>query len=67
MALYEAIETLPEKYRMPLVLFATSGYDIIEIASDLHLNGATVKTRLFLVREKLRDHPAGDRTPSPYV
>ena len=42
MAPYEAIETLPEKYRMPLVLFAIGEYDIKEIASDLHLNGATV-------------------------
>jgi DNA-directed RNA polymerase specialized sigma24 family protein len=53
MARYESIEILPEKYRMLLALFAIGGYDINEIASDLHLNGATVKTRLFRAREKL--------------
>lgn len=64
MALYEAIETLPEKYRNPLVLFAIGGYDIKEIASDLQLKGTTVKTRLFRAREKLREHLAEDRIPS---
>ncbi len=37
MALYEAVETLPEKHRMPLMLFAIGGYDINEIACDLLL------------------------------
>ena len=45
MALYEAAETLPEKYRMPLMLFAIGEYDINEIASDLHLNGASARMR----------------------
>jgi RNA polymerase sigma-70 factor (ECF subfamily) len=54
MALYEAIETLPEKYRSPLVMFAMGGYDVKEIAADLQLRTATVKTRLFRAREKLR-------------
>ncbi len=54
MALHEAIEALPAKYRTPLVLFAIGGYEVNEIATDLHLKGATVKTRLFRAREMLR-------------
>lgn len=62
---YAAIETLPDKYKMPLVLFAIGGRDIKEIASDLQLKGATVKTRLFCAREKLREHLTGDQTAAP--
>lgn len=65
MALYEAIEILPDKYKMPLVLFAIGGYDIKEIASDLQLNGTTVKTRLFRAREKLREHLTVQQTAAP--
>ncbi len=54
MALHEAIEALPAKYRTPLVLFSIGGYEVDEIASDLHLKRATVKTRLFRAREMLR-------------
>ncbi len=54
MALYESIEILPEKYRMPLVLFAIGRYDINEIASDLHLNGATARMRWETVRKICR-------------
>ncbi len=53
-ALYEAIEALPAKYQTPLVLFAIGGFDVNEIATSLRLKGATVKTRLFRAREKLR-------------
>lgn len=65
MALYEAIETLPDKYKMPLALFAIGGYDIEEIASDLQLKSATVKTRLFRAREKLREHLTSNQTAAP--
>ncbi len=63
MALYEAIEALPAKYRTPLVLFAIGGFDVNEIATDLRLKGATVKTRLFRAREKLRQQL--QEVPSP--
>jgi len=65
MALYEAIETLPEKYKTPLVLFAIGGYDIKEIATDLQLKGPTVKTRLFRAREILREQLTEDQSPVP--
>jgi RNA polymerase sigma-70 factor, ECF subfamily len=67
MALYEAIDTLPVKYRAPLVLFAFGGYDVREVASDLQLKSATVKTRLFRAREKLRERLQGDLAPSAPV
>ncbi len=66
MALYEAIEALPAKYRTPLVLFAIGGFDVNEIATDLRLKGATVKTRLFRAREKLRQQLQEVPSPSPY-
>ena len=50
MALYEAVETLPEKHRMSLMLFAIGEYDINEIACDLHLNGTTARMSWGTVR-----------------
>jgi RNA polymerase sigma-70 factor (ECF subfamily) len=54
MALYEAIDSLPDKYRLPLIFHAIGGYGVKKIATELELNSATVKTRLFRAREKLR-------------
>ena len=60
MALYEAIETLPDKYRLPLVFYSIGGYDVKKIASELELNSSTVKSRLFRAREMLRDRLLDD-------
>lgn len=65
MTLYDAIEILPDMYKVPMVLFAIGGYDIKEIASDLQLSGSTVKTRLFRAREKLREQLTGERRAVP--
>ena len=59
MALYEAIDTLPDKYRLPLIFHAIGGYGVKRIASELALNSATVKTRLFRAREMLRSQLLG--------
>lgn len=66
MALHEAIETLPVKYQTPLVLFAIGGYEVNEIATELCLKGATVKTRLFRAREMLRRQLREIQAPEPY-
>lgn len=66
MALHEAIESLPAKYQTPLVLFAIGGYEVNEIATELRLKGATVKTRLFRAREMLRRQLREIQAPEPY-
>lgn len=55
MALRQAVEALPEKYRSPLMLFAYAGYRMAEIAADLGIGVNTVNTRVFRARKRLRD------------
>lgn len=50
----EAIGTLSEKLREPLVLYDIEGYSYDEIASLLEINLGTVKSRLNRARETLR-------------
>jgi RNA polymerase sigma-70 factor (ECF subfamily) len=50
----EAIETLSDKLRDPLVLYDIEGYSYDEIASLLEINLGTVKSRLNRARETLR-------------
>ena len=50
-----AIDALPEKLRLTLVLAAIEGYDIREVAQMLHLPEGTVKSRLFLARERMKE------------
>ena len=58
--LYEAIQSLPFEYRVPLVLRDTEGYPIKQIASLLGLKESTAKTRIhrarLAVRRKLADY-----------
>lgn len=54
-ALHRAIDALPENYRTPLVLFAFGEYEVRDIARGLDLCPATVKTRLFRARRKVRE------------
>ncbi|MDD5898275.1 MAG: sigma-70 family RNA polymerase sigma factor [Clostridia bacterium] len=58
--LYAALFSLPEKYRVPLVLSALEGYTLLEIAQMLHLPVNTVKTRVSRARQQLRQEVADD-------
>ena len=61
--LYDAIQSLPYEYRVPLVLRDVEGYSIREIATLLDLKEATTKTRIhrarLFVREKLSTYFEG--------
>ena len=52
---YDAVMTLPEKYRMVVHLFYYEGYSTGEIAHILNRREATVRSDLFRARAKLRD------------
>ncbi len=62
--LYEAVQSLPYEYRVPLVLRDIEGYSIKNIASLLKLKEATTKTRIhrarLFVREKLAQYFNGN-------
>jgi RNA polymerase sigma-70 factor (ECF subfamily) len=53
--LWEAIDALPEKLRITIVLSGIEGHDVREIASLLGLPEGTVKSRLFHAREKVKE------------
>ena len=53
--LWAAIEGLPEKLRLTIVLAGIEGHDVREIAALLRLPEGTVKSRLFLARKRLRE------------
>lgn len=61
--LYDAVQSLPYEYRVPLVLRDIEGYSIKNIASLLALKEATAKTRIhrarLFVREKLSHYFEG--------
>jgi RNA polymerase sigma-70 factor, ECF subfamily len=50
-----ALEELPEKLRLVLLLSAIDGYTIEEIASTLRVPLGTVKSRIFIARKKLAE------------
>ena len=50
-----ALEELPEKLRLVLLLSAIDGYTIEEIASMIGIPLGTVKSRIFLARKKLAE------------
>ena len=52
--LYQALETLPEDQRVPLVMKYCLGYSEQDIAGVLNLPKSTVKSRLFHARRKMR-------------
>lgn len=52
--LYQAIQSLNDLYRVPIVLKYLQGFTEKEIAEVLKLNQNTVKSRLFKGREKLK-------------
>ena len=53
--LWQAIDTLSEKLRVVIVLAAIEGYEIREVAALLELPEGTVKSRLFLARQQLKE------------
>jgi RNA polymerase sigma-70 factor (ECF subfamily) len=53
--LWNAIDALPEKLRVAIVLANIEGYDVEEVARLLGLPVGTVKSRLFLARRKLKE------------
>lgn len=53
--LWQAIDALPEKLRLVIVLAGIQGHDIREVATLLDVPDGTVKSRLFLARKRLKE------------
>ena len=53
--LWQAIDALPEKLRLVTVLGGIEGHDIREVSLLLGLPEGTVKSRLFLARQRLKE------------
>ena len=53
--LWEAIDTLPEKLRLAIVLSGIAGHDVAQVARLLGLPEGTVKSRLFNARRQLQE------------
>ena len=53
--LWRAIDALPEKLRLVVVLVNIEGHDVAAAAELLRLPEGTVKSRLFLARHKLKE------------
>ena len=52
---WQAIDALPERLRLPIVLAGIEGHDISEVARLLRLPQGTVKSRLFHARERMKE------------
>jgi RNA polymerase sigma-70 factor (ECF subfamily) len=52
--LHEALERLPEKHRLPLMLFYFDGKSSETLARELNMSRAGASTRLFRARNELR-------------
>lgn len=53
--LWKAIDALPEKLRIVIVLAAIEGHDVKEIGELLGIPAGTVKSRMFLARKALAE------------
>src|SRR5262245_30251934 len=53
--LWAAIDALPEKLRVAIVLANMQGHDVAEVARLLDIPEGTVKSRLFLARQRLKE------------
>ena len=53
--LWRAIDALPEKLRLAIVLAGIEGHDVREVAVLLNVPEGTIKSRLFLARKHLRE------------
>jgi RNA polymerase sigma-70 factor (ECF subfamily) len=60
--LWQAIDALPEKLRLVIVLAGIQGHDIREVATLLDVPDGTVKSRLFQARKQLRERLSGMAT-----
>lgn len=54
-ALREALLALPEKYRLPILLYYLEGYSLRQVAQMLRVPENTVKTRLSRGRQQLKE------------
>ena len=54
--LWHAIDALPEKLRVVVVLASIEEHQLDEVARLLDLPEGTVKSRLFLARQRLKEH-----------
>jgi len=54
--LWKAIDALPEKLRVVIVLANMEEHDVADVARLLSLPTGTVKSRLFLARQRLKEH-----------
>jgi len=54
-SLWQAIDALPEKLRIVTVLAGIQEHDIREVALLLELPEGTIKSRLFLARQRLKE------------
>jgi RNA polymerase sigma-70 factor (ECF subfamily) len=63
--LRQAIMTLPDEYRVPLVMQVNGGFTTEEIARELELSVPAVLTRLFRARNRLRSLYGLAAAPSP--
>ena len=54
-ALWQAIDALPEKLRITIVLSAIEGHEVADVARLLGLPEGTVKSRLFNARRQLQE------------
>jgi RNA polymerase sigma-70 factor, ECF subfamily len=53
--LWNAIDALPEKLRVVIVLASMEEHDVADVARLLSLPEGTVKSRLFLARQRLKE------------
>jgi RNA polymerase sigma-70 factor (ECF subfamily) len=53
--LWRAIDSLPEKLRVTIVLASIEGHEVRDVAALLGVPEGTVKSRLFLARQRLRE------------
>jgi RNA polymerase sigma-70 factor (ECF subfamily) len=63
-ALWAAIDALPEKLRVAIVLSSIEGHDVKAVAGLLGVPEGTVKSRLFLARKQLEEALSWLVTPS---
>jgi RNA polymerase sigma-70 factor (ECF subfamily) len=63
-ALWTAIDALPEKLRVAIVLSSIDGHDVKAVAGLLGVPEGTVKSRLFLARKQLEEALSWIVTPT---
>lgn len=64
--LHAAIDGLPEKLRLPLVLHYIEGYTLQEIGPMLSLPVTTIRNRLYAARQTLKLDLGNEKEAQPY-